>query len=102
MQAGGVPGLGRELGEQRAVAVHGLIAGGPFGLSLMLRGGGTDGFGDGVGTDGPVLVGEQQRFPRGFQVPGEVVGEHADQHVRADAVLEVVVDRADLQLRALE
>lgn len=35
-------------------------------------------------------------------MPGEVVGEHAEEHVRADAGLEVVVDRADLKLRAFE
>ena len=35
-------------------------------------------------------------------MPGEVVGEHAEEHVRADAVVEVVVDRADLELGAFE
>ena len=49
VQASGVSGLGRELGEEGAVAVRGLIAAGPFRLCFVLRGGGTDGFGDGVG-----------------------------------------------------
>ena len=31
-----------------------------------------------------------------FELVGDVVGEHAEEHVRADAVFEVVVDRADL------
>jgi hypothetical protein len=35
-------------------------------------------------------------------VPFDVEGEHAEEHVRADAVLEAVVDRADLKLGALE
>ena len=39
VQAGGVPGLGRELCEERAVAVRGLAAAGPFRLRLLLRGG---------------------------------------------------------------
>ena len=31
-----------------------------------------------------------------MELEGDVVGEHAEEHVRADAGLEVVVDRADL------
>jgi len=37
-----------------------------------------------------------------LQMPGEVVGQHAQEHVCADPVLEVVVDRADLKLGAFE
>ena len=74
----------------------GLAGGGVFALGFVLGGGGADGFSDRIGVDRALLVGEQQGFPRGFEVPGEVVGEHADQHVRADAVLEAVMDRADL------
>jgi hypothetical protein len=62
VQAGGVPGLGRELGQEGAVAVRGLIAAGPFRLRLAGGGGGADGFCDGVGGDGPVFVGEEQGF----------------------------------------
>jgi hypothetical protein len=36
------------------------------------------------------------------QMPFDVQGEHAQEDVRADAVLEAVVNRADLQLGALE
>ena len=82
--------------------MRGLTARGPFGLRFVLGGGGADGFRDRVGADRPVLVGEQQGFPGGFEVPGEVVGEHADQHVRADTVLEAVMDRSDLQLGAFQ
>jgi hypothetical protein len=49
-----------------------------------------------------VLVFEEQGRPGGAQVPGEVVGEHAEQDVRADAGFEVVVDRADLEFGAFE
>ena len=42
------------------------------------------------------LVGEQQRREAGVEFEGDVVGEHAEEHVGADARLEVVVDRADL------
>jgi hypothetical protein len=34
---------------------------------------------------GPALVGEDQRGPHYAQMPSEVAGEHADQHVDADA-----------------
>src|SRR5262249_30600808 len=36
------------------------------------------------------------------QVPGEVAGEHADQHVAADALFEAVEDRAQGQVVGLE
>ena len=39
VQAGGVPGLGGELGEERGVAVRGLAGGGAFGLRFVLGGG---------------------------------------------------------------
>ena len=41
VQAGGVAGLRRELGEQRAVAVCGLTGRGSFRLCLLLRGWGS-------------------------------------------------------------
>jgi hypothetical protein len=48
------------------------------------------GWSDRVGAGGRVLVGEGQRRPGLVQVPGEIAGEHADQHVAADSVLEPV------------
>src|SRR5712691_11856632 len=56
------------------------------------------GGGDGVGGGGWVVVGEGQRRPGFAQVPGEVAGEHADQHVGADAVFQAVEDRAQVQV----
>jgi hypothetical protein len=35
-------------------------------------------------------------------VPDEVAGEHADEHVGADPVVEAVVDRAQLEVVGLE
>ena len=57
---------------------------------------------DGVVAFGWVFVGEGQRGQRLAQVPGEVGGEHADQDVGADAVLEAVVDRAQVQVVGFE
>ena len=42
------------------------------------------------------VVCEQQFGEARLELEGDVVGEHAEEHVRADAGLEVVVDRADL------
>ena len=51
------------------------------------------GFGDGVGgVVGGLFVGETQRRPRSAEVPYEVGGEHADEHVGADSLFEAVVD----------
>src|ERR1017187_10816386 len=46
--------------------------------------------GDRVGGGGDVLVGEGELGECLAQVPGEVGGEHADQHVAADVSFEVV------------
>ena len=56
------------------------------------------GGGDGVGAWGWVLVGVGERRPGLAQVPGQVAGEHADQHVGADAVVEPVPDGAQVQV----
>ena len=45
---------------------------------------------------------EQQRGEPPLHVPLDVVGQHADEHVGAHAVFQVVVDRADLQVHRLE
>jgi hypothetical protein len=49
-----------------------------------------------------LFVGEGRLAPGVAQVPFDVEGEHAEEHVRADAVFEPVVDPADLQLGPLE
>ena len=51
---------------------------------------GTAGFG--------VLVVEQQRRQRLAQVPLDVVGEHAEEDMRSDPLLEAVVDRPHLEV----
>ena len=56
------------------------------------------GRGDGVGRGGRVLVGEGQRRPGPAQVPGQVAGEHADQHVGPDAFFQPVEDRPQVQV----
>ena len=48
-----------------------------------------------------MLVGEGELGERLAQVPGEVAGEHADQHVAADPAGEVVVDGPQVQVVGL-
>lgn len=65
---------------------------------LGLRGGGAGAGCDGVGRFGAVFVGKGQRCPGFAEVPGQVGGEHADEHVGPYPVFGVVVDRAQLQI----
>jgi len=92
------------VGQEVLVAADGLagavgtgLAGG-FGASA----GGAAGRGDRVAAFGRLLVGEGQGCPGAAQVPGEVGGEHADQHVPADPVFEPVVDRPQVQVISFE
>lgn len=62
-QADRVASEGGQLGEEALVAVGGLTGAGGLGAGFALRGRGADGLGDGVGSDGRVLVCEQQRLP---------------------------------------
>src|SRR6185312_11942369 len=62
---------------------------------------GAAGGGDRVVPGGRVLVGEGQRRPCLAQVPGQVAGEHADQHVRFDAFFEPVEHRPQVQVVGL-
>src|SRR5437773_5651106 len=97
----GLPVEGGQVGEQVAVAVDGqpiaVALGGGFGLVL---GGALCGR-DGVGGGGNVLVGEGELGEGLAQVPGEVAGEHADQHVAADPAGQVVVDGPQVQVVGL-
>ncbi|HET9117783.1 MAG TPA: hypothetical protein VFN75_06885, partial [Pseudonocardiaceae bacterium] len=43
-------------------------------------------------------VGEGQWRPGLAQVPGKVAGQHADQYVGADALVEAVVDGSQIQV----
>src|SRR5277367_194651 len=93
-----VAGQGGEVLQQAAEAAVGLpgrvvLAGG-----LGLGGRGAAAWGDGAGRGGRVLVGEGQRGPGPAQVPGQVAGEHADQHVGPDAFLEPVEDGPQVQV----
>ena len=101
--ADGVAGVGCELGEQAAAAVAGLAGGWLFGCwALRCGGGGAAGFGDGVGLVGGCSSLKRSGAQAWREVPGEVVGEHAEEDVCADAVFEAVADRADLELWAFD
>ena len=78
-------------------SVVGGVAGG-----LALGVGGAGGGGDRVVPGRWVFVGVGQRGQGAAQVPGQVLGEHADQHVGADPVGQVVVDRAQVQVVGLD
>ena len=56
----------------------------------------------GLAAGGRVLVGVGQRRPGPAQVPGQVAGEHADQHVGPDAVFEPVPDGPQVQVVGLD
>src|SRR6266508_2860846 len=49
-----------------------------------------------------VVVGVGQRGEGAAQVPDQVGGEHADEHVGADAVFEAVVDGAQVEVVGLD
>ena len=69
---------------------------------LGLGAGGTAGGGDRAGRGGRVLVGEGERRPCLARVPGEVAGEHADQHVGPGAFFEPVEDGPQVQVVSLD
>ena len=49
-----------------------------------------------------LFIFEQQWRPGFTQVPLDVVGQHREQDVRAHALLEIVMDRPNFQVDALE
>ena len=98
-----VAGEGAQMGEQSLVAVGGQVGvGGGFAGCFGGGGGGSACGCDGVVAVGGVFVGEGQRGQDFTHVPGEVGGEHAYQGVGADAVLDAVVDRAQVQVVGFE
>jgi hypothetical protein len=99
-QSDRVAAAGGELGEQRLERVAGFAGGVALGLRLARGRLRAACLGDRVGALGRLFVVEEQRLPGAAQVPAEVVGERAEEDVRLDAVLEPVVDRAQLE-RAL-
>ena len=97
-----VAGQGGQVGEQAAEAAVGAAGAVALAGGLGLGGGRAAGGGDRVAWRGRVLVGEGQRRPGLAQVPGQVGGEHADQHVGLDAFFEPVEDRAQVQVVGLD
>lgn len=59
---------------------------------------------DGVATQlrVQILIVEDERHPGRLEVPDDVLGEHADEEVGADALLEPVVDGTNQEVHALE
>jgi hypothetical protein len=86
----GVTGQGGHVFEQATEAVQRLAVGVGVTAGFAVGGVGSGGGGDGVVPGWGVLVGVGQFGQRGAQVSDEV----ADQHVGADPVGQVVVDRA--------
>ena len=102
--AAGVAHDGRELIEERAEAVRrGAVAQG-VGVRLVLGVFRARGRGDRIacGFRRLIFVGEEQGAPRFAHVPLDVVGEHAQQDVRAHPIGQMVVDGAHLQIDRLE
>ena len=75
------------------VGRRGRFVGGFAGASVERCAGAT-----GIVPGGGVFVGEGQRRPGLAQVPDQVAGEHADQHVGLDPVVEAVMDGAQVQV----
>ena len=96
-----VAGQGGHLGEQGPQAVDRRAVGQQPGAGL-----GEGGVRALAGATGSALgrssVAEQQRRPGTLEVPADVVGEHAQEDVRADPALRPVVDRADREVDRLE
>ncbi len=97
-----VAGQGGQVLQQSAEAAVGAAGGIALAGGLGLGGGGAAGGGDRAGRGGRVLVGEGERRPRFAEVPGQVAGQHADQHVGPDAFFEVVADGPQVQVVGLD
>ena len=97
-----VAGEGGQVLEQVTEAAVGVAVLVALVGGLGLGGGGALGGGDGVVAVGWCLVGEGQRRPGFAEVPDQVAGEHADQHVGFDSLFEAVVDGAQVQVVDLD
>ena len=93
-----VAGEGGEVAEEALEAAVGPAAGVVLAGCLGVGGCRAPGGGNGAGGLGWFLVGVGQRRPGLAQVPGEVGGEHADQHVGPDALFEAVEDGAQVEV----
>jgi len=101
----GVVGEGGEVVEEGAEAVHREAVVGALGRGLSACGGGASGGSDDGGArglgGGLVVVVEEDGSEGLAHVPFEVVGEHAQQDMGADAVGAAMVDGADLEIDGL-
>ena len=102
----GVSGEGAEIGEEGPEGLDGEAVVSALGGGLLLGGGrALGGFDDGVpegfGGFGVVVV-EEEGCEVVSHVPLDVVGEHAEEDVGADAVGASVVDRSDLEVDGFE
>ena len=98
--AAGVADDGGELLLEGAEAVRGGAVVEEMRGGLGLGGGGACGGSHRIprGLGALILVGKEQGTPGLSHVPLDVVGEHAEENVASDAIGEMVVDRADLQV----
>ena len=97
-----VTGQGGQVAERAAEAAVGLPSRAALAGGLSVGGRGAAGRGDRVVRGGRVLAGEGQWGPGAAQVPAEVAGEHADQHVGPDAFLEPVEHRPQVQVAGFD
>src|SRR3974390_2080019 len=86
------------MGDQFVVAAHGQLIRGDFRDVFRGRRGRPAGGDYRVFPGWFLIVGESERRERLAQVPGEVGGEHAQQHVGPDPVFQVVVNRPQVDV----
>ena len=92
VEADGVSGECGQVGDEFVVSADGQLIRGDFRGVFHRCQGGSAGGDYRVFAGGLVVVGEGKLAQCLAQVPGEIGGEHADQHVAADPVFQIVVD----------
>ena len=101
----GVAGQRCEIGEQGLEAVDGQTVVGAFGPGLARGGGRRLSLGDRRGSQslarGAIVVVEHHGRERLAHVPFEIVGEHAQEDMGADAIAGIVEDRPDFEIDRL-
>ncbi len=102
----GVARQGREVRQQTLEAVDGEAVFGASSGAFGESGGGAFGLGDEAGSQGLgglfVVVVIEHRREAGAQVPFEIVGEHAQEHMCSDGFLQPMIDRSDVEIDGLE
>src|SRR5260370_40398868 len=76
--------------------------GGGLAMSGVGALGGCDDGGSCGGGLGTLMIIEQDGSERLSRVPFEIIGEHAEQYVGADAIGQAMVDRPDLEIDGLD